>query len=159
MERNEIIVQLFHQGLSFRAIGRKVELSRTMVQRVLIGVKSVRRTSRSRTCSYPGCNEPHYGIGLCRACFRVYEARKKCTRKNKKLCSDGGCVRIHFGMGYCRPHYEQIYRYGYAKTKPIKVKMGGGELVLLVDVQTIIVPTVTVQVICINWVKERSYIL
>ena len=125
MERNEIIVQLFHQSLSFRAIGREVGLSRTTVKRILVKVELLRITSRSRTCSYPGCNEPHYGKGFCRACFRVYEARKKCTRKNKRLCSSGGCGRIHFGRGYCKPHYYQIYRYGYSKPKPIRVMIAG----------------------------------
>lgn len=69
----------------------------------------------NRTCTVPGCPEPHHGNGFCgkhNARWRRTGDPQGVRRVPTAECAIEGCTSPHLGLGLCRRHYKISERHG-----------------------------------------------
>lgn len=70
----------------------------------------------NRTCSFDGCDRPHYGRGLCRSHWKQQRRTGKLGPLRRYefggTCTVEGCDRRHSTKGLCALHYDRLTRNG-----------------------------------------------
>ena len=68
----------------------------------------------TRTCSFEGCDRPHYGRGWCGMHYkRVWRSGSaELPEKEIQECSVDGCTRPVRSLGYCNMHHQRWLKHG-----------------------------------------------
>lgn len=78
-------------------------------------IGTIQRVSE-RSCSFDGCNSPHYARGYCQKHYRREQAYGDAdTLKNHRApaeCTVEGCAKVPLAKGLCAMHRARIMKYG-----------------------------------------------
>lgn len=81
-----------------------------------------------RTCSVDGCEEQHYGRGMCGKHYQRWwkhgDPLGKAPKRVRPQCSIDGCDSPNDSQGLCRVHYGRLKRNGDPLAKPQRTPRG-----------------------------------